>query len=211
LRFSELHLEKCGIPCLNSSFVSRICNDKAATYRFLSDADIPMPDTVFVSGENLPKHLENCKEGRIIKAVAGHGGSQVVMYDGIPEHTLEIMKGSDVVVQERIGSKARDLRVYVLGNEILASVLRSSDNNFRANFSLGGDVRLYTLKKHEEELVKKIISLFDFDLVGIDFILDDSDNLIFNEIEDVVGARMLYKCSDIDIVDEYLSYISKKF
>jgi len=55
-----------------------------------------------------------------------------------------------------------------------------------------------------------MIDLFEFDMVGIDFILDDNGNLVFNEIEDVVGARMLYQCSDIDIVKEYLSYISKK-
>ena len=48
-------------------------------------------------------------------------------------------------------------------------------------------------------------------MVSIDFIIDDNDQLIFNEIEDVVGARMLYKCSDIDIVREYLSYIKKEY
>ena len=69
---------------------------------------------------------------------------------------------------------------------------------------------MYFLKAVEQELVQKIIDLFDFDMVGIDFILDDNGNLVFNEIEDVVGARMLYQCSDIDIVKEYLCYISKK-
>ena len=69
---------------------------------------------------------------------------------------------------------------------------------------------MYSLTADEQELVQKIIDLFNFDMVGIDFILDDNGNLVFNEIEDVVGARMLYQCSDIDIVKEYLSYISKK-
>ncbi len=202
------YLEKCGVRCFNSAFVSEICNNKAYTYDYLSGRGIPMPDSVFIKNFELRNFLETCPQGKIIKAVEGHGGSQVILFDGNIEKTLDIMGKSDVVVQNRIGTKACDLRVYVLGKKILASVLRSSDRDFRANFSLGGDVRLYELSDKETELVYKIINCFDFDLVGIDFLLDDMGNLIFNEIEDVVGARMLYKCSDIDIVKEYLEYVS---
>lgn len=205
------YLEKCGVKCCNSAFVSEICNNKAYTYDYLSGRGVPMPDTVFIKNFELKEFLLSCAPGKIIKAVAGHGGSQVVLFDGNIEHVLEVMKNSDVVVQERIGHKASDLRVYVLGKQILACVLRTSENDFRANFSLGGDVRLYELSSDEEQLVRKITDCFDFDLVGIDFLLDETGHLIFNEIEDVVGARMLYKCSDINIVSEYLGYLQKKF
>ncbi len=200
-------LELCGVRCFNSSEVSRICNNKAYTYAHLSNAGIPMPDTVFVKNRDLPAFLAGCEKGKVIKSVSGHGGAQVTLYDGDPDRILKLVQGDDVVVQERIGHKARDLRVYCLGDRIIASVLRESDEDFRANFSLGGNVSLYALKPHEKRLVKQITDRLKFDLVGIDFLLDESDNLIFNEIEDVVGARMLYKVSDIDIVAEYLAYI----
>jgi len=203
-------LELLGIPCLNNYQVSSICNDKAECYRYLSGKGIPMPDTVFVANKEIGGYLERCPVGTVLKAVDGHGGSQVCLYDGNAEEILHIMGRSDMVAQERVGNRNSDLRVYVIGRKILASVLRESNEGFRANFSLGGSVSLYSLKEAEQELVQKIIELFDFDMVGIDFILDDNGNLVFNEIEDVVGARMLYQCSDIDIVKEYLSYISKK-
>ena len=203
------YLEKCGIRCFNSAFVSEICNNKAYTYSFLSGRGIPMPDTVFIKNVDLEKYLETCACGKIIKAVEGHGGSQVVMFDKNAAEILKIIGKSDVVIQERIGTKARDLRVYVIGNRIVASVLRSSESDFRANFSLGGDVRLYNLSSDEEKIVRKIIDCFEFDFVGIDFLIDDNGKMIFNEIEDVVGARMLYKCSEIDIVREYLEYLAK--
>jgi len=169
-----------------------------------------MPDTLFVANKEIAGFLENCPLGTVLKAVDGHGGSQVCLYDGNVEKILRIMGRSDMVAQEKVGNRNSDLRVYVIGGKILASVLRESSEGFRANFSLGGSVSLYSLKAVEQELVQKIIDLFNFDMVGIDFILDDNGNLVFNEIEDVVGARMLYQCSDIDIVKEYLSYISKK-
>ena len=203
-------LELLGSPCLNNYQVSSICNDKAECYRYLSGKGIPMPDTVFVANKEIGGYLERCPVGTVLKAVDGHGGSQVCLYDGNAEEILHIMGRSDMVAQERVGNQNSDLRVYVIGRKILASVLRESNEGFRANFSLGGSVSLYSLKEAEQELVQKIIELFDFDMVGIDFILDDNGNLVFNEIEDVVGARMLYQCSDIDIVKEYLSYISKK-
>jgi len=34
--------------------------------------------------------------------------------------------------------------------------------------------------------------------------------LIFNEIEDVVGSRMLYQCTDYNLVEHYLNYILKQ-
>ena len=203
-------LELLGVPCLNNYQVSSICNDKAECYRYLSGRGIPMPDTLFVANKEIAGFLENCPLGTVLKAVDGHGGSQVCLYDGNVEKILRIMGRSDMVAQEKVGNRNSDLRVYVIGGKILASVLRESSEGFRANFSLGGSVSLYSLKAVEQELVQKIIDLFNFDMVGIDFILDDNGNLVFNEIEDVVGARMLYQCSDIDIVKEYLSYISKK-
>lgn len=203
-------LELIGIPCLNNYHVSRICNDKAECYRYLSDKGIRMPDTLFIANSEIEGFLAQCPIGTVLKAVDGHGGSQVCLYDGDADKILRIMGKSDMVAQEKVGSQNCDLRVYVIGGRILASVLRKSNDGFRANFSLGGSVSLYSLKNTEQELVQKIINLFEFDMVGIDFILDDDGNLVFNEIEDVVGARMLYQCSDIDIVREYLSYISKK-
>lgn len=203
-------LERMGIPCMNNYQVSRICNDKAECYRYLSGRGIPMPDTLFVANREIAGFLKRCPNGTVLKAVDGHGGSQVCLYDGNAEEILRIMGRSNMVAQAKVGNRNSDLRVYVIGGKVIASVLRESNEGFRANFSLGGSVSLYSLKESEQELVQKIIDLFDFDMVGIDFILDDNGNLVFNEIEDVVGARMLYQCSDIDIVREYLCYISKK-
>ena len=201
-------LELMGIRVFNSSFVSEICNDKAKTYQFLAKSGIKMIDSSFYLNSQLKEVLKNVKQLTVIKAVEGHGGSQVFLVE-TPSND-EIIKeigNSNVVVQPLIGSKYQDLRVYVIGKEIIAAVLRTAREGFKANFSLGGEVSLYDLSEEEQRLVYKIINQFDFGLVGIDFIIDDQNELIFNEIEDVVGSRMLYKCSDINIVELYLKHI----
>jgi gamma-F420-2:alpha-L-glutamate ligase len=208
-------LEYVGINVFNNSHIAEICNDKAKTYQYVAQLGIPMVDSVFTKNSAVLNSLETAVEPCIIKAVAGHGGSQVFLYN--PNSTTDVEKekssiytklqGADTVVQPLIGTNHQDLRVYIIGDEIIAAVLRTAKEGFKSNFSLGGEVETYTLSDTEVKLVKRIISLFDIGMVGIDFIIGDDSELIFNEIEDVVGARMLYQCTKINLVRLYLEFI----
>jgi len=223
-------LELMGIKVFNNSFVSEICNDKARAYQYLAKTGIKMVDSSFYRNVQVKEVISVVTKPTVIKAVEGHGGTQVflvepsdvISYEGeseADEDTLnygsrkkqsEIVDGlrsSDVVVQPLTGSRHQDLRVYVIGKEIIAAVLRTAKEGFKSNYSLGGEVCLYHLSEEEKAIVNTIINQFDFGLVGIDFIIGDQGEFIFNEIEDVVGSRMLYQCSDINIVEVYLKFI----
>lgn len=198
-------LELLGIKVYNSSEVTRICNNKAETYQAITKAGIPCIPTRYYKNEQLSKLT--FLPGEVIKAVDGHGGAQV--FEGSQEHCV-INQGigdSDFVVQPKIEGPGQDIRVYVIGNKIFAAVKRQTNGDFRANFSLGGKVSLYEMNAEEKELTQKIISQFAFSMVGIDFIVEKDGKWVFNEMEDAVGARMLYQCSNLHIVKDYLNYI----
>lgn len=203
------HLEYMGIRVFNNAMVSELCNDKAKTYQYLAKTGITMVDSSFYRSYQTKDLVAKLTKPTVIKAVDGHGGSQVFLAEPkIPsDHIICGIGSCDIVVQPLVGSKHQDLRVYVIGKEVIAAVLRTAREGFKSNFSLGGEVCLYELSEQETGLVDTIISQFDFGLVGIDFIIGDEGELIFNEIEDVVGSRMLYQCSDINIVARYLTYI----
>lgn len=241
------HLELMGIPVFNNSFVAEICNDKAKTYQYVANLSIKMVDSIFVNNISIGEYMKKITTPTVIKAVSGHGGSQVYLIepsDG-DERKYEIEKAmnkDDVVFQPLTGNRHQDLRVYVIGKQIIAAVVRTANEGFKSNFSLGGSVELYHLSNQEEAIVQSIIALFEtdihmnsglnltnnrniqtklnhsnninctqgFGLVGIDFMIGDQGELIFNEIEDVVGSRMLYQCSDINIVERYLTYIKSR-
>lgn len=211
-------LEVMGIPVFNNSMVAEICNDKARTYQYIARLGISIPDTEFCRYSCLEDRLSVISEPTVVKAVAGHGGNQVYLLEPANSTEVELVKksilrglnGADAVIQPLTGSKHQDLRVYVIGKEIIGCVLRTAREGFKSNFSLGGEVISYTLSQEETRLVDQIINLFDFGLVGIDFIIGDQGELIFNEIEDVVGARMLYQCTDINLVGLYLDYIRSR-
>ena len=210
-------LEYMGITTFNNSFVAEICNDKAKTYQYLASTGIKMVDSSFYRNFQIREVTRQLQTQAVIKAVDGHGGSQVFLLQGtqdamnaLDNELIPKLAGSDIVVQPLTGTRNQDLRVYVIGTEIIAAVLRTAKEGFKSNFSLGGEVKLYSLSEHEIDIVNQIIRQFDFGLVGIDFIIGDDGELIFNEIEDVVGSRMLYQCSDINIVEKYLTYIGGK-
>ena len=122
------------------------------------------------------------------------------------DKVLSLLGNSECVIQSVASDIGKDLRVYVIDKKIIASIIRISNSDFRSNFCLGGSAELYELSDDEIKIVKSIIDMFDFGFVGIDFVFNNG-KMIFNEIEDVVGARMIYAKTNINVVSEYLDYI----
>lgn len=213
-------LEQMGLLVLNNSTISLIGNHKAIAYQEAAKLSVPVIDTAFCRWEYLKNRLlraEADQEGRllkplVVKAVAGHGGSQVLLYERREElpKILSAVAGEDVVLQPRVAGPGEDIRVYIVGNRIQGCVLRRAREGFKSNFSLGGSVEPYILSEQEKKLVMKFLEHWQFDFAGIDFIRDEKGRLLFNEIEDVVGSRMYYQCYEEDILFQYLSYIREK-
>jgi len=94
-----------------------------------------------------------------------------------------------------------------MGKRIIGAIERSSKKDFKANYKLGGSAAIYNLSAHEKSLVSKLTHRFDFGFAGIDFIFDENQQFLFNEIEDVVGSRTLHICAGINAVGLYLEHI----
>ena len=99
----------------------------------------------------------------------------------------------------------------MIGGEIVCAFLRVSDNDFRSNYCLGGRAETYNLNEEEKNKVNRIIELvtpLGADYYGIDFVFNNG-KAVFNELEDAVGARMIYANTDIDIIEMYVDYINQ--
>jgi glutathione synthase/RimK-type ligase-like ATP-grasp enzyme len=111
------------------------------------------------------------------------------------------------IVQPLCDEAGKDLRVYVLGGEILAGVYRVSSSDFRSNYSLGGSVQRIPAPVEMVKMVGILHQGLGLDFVGVDFIRHGG-KWVFNELEDSVGCRMLYQTSEIDAVCEYTKYVA---
>ena len=124
------------------------------------------------------------------------------------EKAIEAIGQDEYVMQQCCSDLGRDVRAYIIGNKIVAAVLRTSKDSFKSNYSLGGNVEQYQLNAREKDMINAILKKLPVDYAGIDFTFHNG-KAVFNEIEDAVGARMLYQVSDKDIAKLFVSYIVK--
>ena len=202
-------LEALGIPTFNNAKTSRIANDKWQTYLFGTELGIPMMDTKKPLTEN--EAATSLPYPFIVKAVDGHGGTEVFSVSN-DEECREVLSrlGTDrVITQQRCSEVGIDMRVYMLGGEILAAAKRTSLSDFRSNFSLGGSAEIVDVPGEVKEILKSVYDALKCDFVGVDFIRHGG-RWVLNEIEDVVGTRMLYSLTDMDAAKIYVEHVIKK-
>ena len=193
----------------NNSTTSKIANDKWQTYLLARELDIPMMHTVSLK-DGLDKS-ESPTYPRVIKTVDGHGGSEVFMVHNTDEckAILSLYPDKHFISQELSSEPGVDMRVYVMGDSVVAATKRTSKADFRSNFSLGGNAELDTPTAEMLCVIERLRNALHFDFVGIDFIRHNG-GWVLNEIEDVVGTRMLYSLTDIDAAKTYIEYIVNK-
>lgn len=195
-------LEEMGVKVCNNSFISRIANDKWNTYEYLKSKGVRLVETFLVTNDFVPPYYP-----MVLKPCMGKGGRDVEIVNNYEEFLAYCQRVTEKTIAQRVVSdKGKDLRVYVVGNRIVKAMLRISESDFRSNFCLGGRAEEYNLSSEEVKEIESIIAQFDISYAGLDFIFDYG-KIIFNEMEDVVGARMLYTHTDIDIVDIYLNFL----
>ena len=107
---------------------------------------------------------------------------------------------------ETLPPARQDLRVWLLGGEIYAACLRTSATDFRSNYCLGGSAAVYPLSPAERAQVSDIAAFVQADYYAIDFVRHQG-RWVFNELEDTVGARMLYDLTSLDPLADYCRYI----
>lgn len=206
-----------GIPVFHVEELVELSNDKYKTLQYL-EKHLPAeilaqkwcPDSEYLSSEELNEAIRKRKkfpDNKVIKSVSGHGGNEVFLAEG---YWQEALQGKNCILQERIKSHCQDLRVYILGGEIYQAVLRTGKEDFRSNFSLGGSVEAYELNPEQIRWIQCFLQAFPGEwmgMLGMDFILASDGRLIFNEIEEMVGCRMLYQCTRRDIVKDYIAWL----
>lgn len=206
----NLHFEALGVRSFNSAAVSQICNHKAMTHHTVHSLGIPMVDTFFFKKDQLGS-TPPMSFPFVMKECTGRSGKQVYFIETEDDWNtaLDALGTPDVVIQSCDVQLGRDVRVFIVGKEIIGAVLRKSTSDFRANFKLGGSAEVFPLDGKKTELIHKIIDHFDFGMVGIDFLIDHQGDFLFNEIEDVVGSRILSATTDTNILQKYIAYIKK--
>ncbi|MDD4291777.1 MAG: hypothetical protein PHX51_06040 [Clostridia bacterium] len=125
-----------------------------------------------------------------------------------------------LLAQKVCSSLGRDLRIYLIGGKAVVAMLRIGNGDFRANYKLGGSAMRVSIDRTLTETAEMIASAVKADYIGVDFIFDglnikvgegvsaiSYDRAYLNEVEDIVGCRMVYENTDIDMLKLYCEYV----
>ncbi len=218
------HLEKMGYKLYNSSKAISYCDDKWLTAQILADNDIRLAKTM-VSSLHYQGFIEESADEKqnaiaciednfsyplVVKEVHGSFGSQVYLL----HNRLELMQKRNALLytphiyQEFISSsRGRDIRLNVVGNKVVASVLRICETDFRANVTNGGVMHAYTPSAACIAMAVKASQLLCADFSGVDILFGDNDEPIVCEVNSNAHIKSIYDCTGINIAHAIFDHI----
>lgn len=202
-------LEQEGVRLMNTARAIALCDDKTLTYLALRGR-IAMPETLICPLSYEGVGTASCGYADaiaerlgfpfIIKEGRGSFGQQVYLVHTIEEarDTLEKIGPRPALCQRFIAeSTGRDVRAYVVGGRVVASMQRLSLNgDFRANIGAGGTAKQHVLSKEGEEMSVKACELLGLDFAGVDLLFSKDGPLLcevnsnahFEALEKVTGV-----------------------
>jgi len=212
-------LERASIFCVNSRLTIESCADKYRTTLRLADAGIPTPKTALLqSMETIDHALEQIgnKFPCVVKTISGSKGVGVFFIESmrslksILQVIWKINEDEELLIQEYIESKY-DIRVHVLGNEVIGSMKRFViKNDFRSNYSQGGEVEKVELTEDQEKICIEAAKSVSAIWAGADLIVDKNGNNYIIEINSSPGTEGINKALGRDITQDILDFVSDK-
>jgi RimK family alpha-L-glutamate ligase len=216
------HLEKMGIPVYNSAACIEICDNKSLTFQTLADHGIPMPKTLFApmvfhAHENVEPFYHAAEIlgfPLVLKEAYGSFGMQVYLIQTIDELLVKVKElgNRPFLMQEFISSsKGKDIRLNVVGDEVVASMMRVSETDFRANVSNGGRMLKYEPTNTEEEVAIKSAKLVGADFAGVDLLFAEDGSPLVCEINSNAHIKNIFDCTGINVATYIVPHILQKW
>lgn len=204
------HLERMGIQTFNTSKALNACLDKWHTHQILTNQNIPSPKTLFslhaVSYVDIKKQLSL---PFIIKDNKGARGEQVYLIHNEDEFDQATNQCQDALFQEYINtSYGKDIRVHVIGDRVVATVLRVSESDFKSNYSQGGQALPYELDDIGKQLAIKSTHALGLHFSGVDLLFTEHGYTVC-EVNGVPGFRTVGLTSETNLPHEMLRYIKE--
>lgn len=218
-RLAQL-LESEGCRLYNSAEAIRLCDDKTQSYLALKTSNIPMPQTLlcpftfqnigFTRTEFIKAAAERLGFPFVIKAGFGSFGMRVYLVHTHKqaEEYIAAMAGEPILFQQFVKESAgRDLRLYVVGSQVVAAMERvNHSGDFRANISGGGTAIKHIASKEEEKIALAACQKLGLDFGGVDLLVSNEGPLLC-EVNSNAHFKALRELSGVDPADHIISLI----
>ena len=205
------HLEFSGIRVINPCYPFRRARDKYATQYVLAQAGLPVARTF--ASESIYRAYEMAKAfgESVYKPILGSRGYGSLRFKD-PDLAFDAYKmlarvGQPLIVQEYIQNPGRDIRVFVVGEEAVASAYKyGAEGSWKTNVAQGGRMVSETVPEEVEDLGIKAVKALGLVYAGVDIIESERGPIIL-EVNGAPGWQALKTASGIDISGKIVEYV----
>lgn len=210
------HFEQMGVPTLNNAVSILNSRDKFKSLQFLAANGIQIPTTYFSHDLFYAKSIVQNKLGYpfIIKVLEGTQGIGVYLVKDqenaseILSHLLE--KKTKIVLQQYIEEfSGRDLRVFIVGNKIVAKMMRiAGGDDFRSNLHRGGRGEKVDLSPDEKEMALKAVKALNLQVAGVDILRSKRGPMVI-EVNSSPGLEGIERVSEEKVAEAIIELAEK--
>ncbi len=212
-------LNSWGILTVNSYQTALICSDKVQTTLALHQAGVPQPATQLAfEPDTALQAIERVAYPAVMKPVTGSWGrllSRITDRDAaeaVIEHRQVLGSYNHHVyyVQQYVDKPGRDIRAFVVGDQTLCAIYRSSPH-WITNTARGGEASNCPVTLELDELCQRAAKAVGGGVLALDLLEDADGRILLNEINHTMEFRNSSVPTGINIplvvVDHMLSRI----
>ena len=208
--------EMMGVYPLNESVAIGRSRDKLRSLQLLSREGIGLPVTAFAHETKNTEEVIKIAGGTpvVIKLLEGTQGIGVVLADTdrSAKSVIEAFRGANVniLVQEFIKEAGNsDLRVFVIGGKVVATMMRSgAEGDFRSNLHRGGTAKSIRITPEERSTAVRAAKILGLNVCGVDLLRANHGPVVM-EVNSSPGIEGLEKATGIDVATQIIEFIEK--
>lgn len=214
-------LESEGVRLFNRASAIEACDNKIFTCSTLSGI-VKIPKTL-----TAPKTFEGVGYGEefaekatevlgfplVLKEAFGSFGKQVYLIKNKAElvKKLNEIGFKDALLQEFISSSnGKDVRINVVGDKVVACMLRYNDGDFRSNISNGGKMQKTEVPVDWKNAALTACHALKLDFAGVDVMFGKDGEPIICEVNSNPHFRSTLTCTGVDMSELIIDHIVKK-
>lgn len=204
-----------GVPVVNPPTVAERCGDKYQTSQLLVQAGIPTPRVLMAfSPEAALAACDALGYPCVLKPVIGSWGRLLAKVDdraaaeAVIEHkaTLGGVQHQIFYIQEYISKPGRDIRAFVIGDEPIGAIYRTSPN-WITNTARGGQASNCPVTAEVGELCVRAARAVGGGMLAIDLLEDPQRGLLVNEVNHTMEFRNSIATTGVNIPALMVDYV----
>lgn len=201
------------MPIDHSAFT--VAHDKLLTQLELQKHNLPMPKTYMAATVTAARSiLERLNYPIIMKFPQGTQGKGVLFAESFPSASSILDALSSLrqpfIIQEFVETGGTDLRVFVIGDDVVAAYQRkSSGKEIRANIHMGGTGEVIEIDEETKRIALNAAKAVKADICGVDILMSHNGPVVI-EVNLSPGLQGITQYTGINVADAIAKFLFEK-